>query len=95
MSDDIKIHDPASRATEKTYEESDLKNVLQRRDWQNWDELISWLREEGDDYRRLTPGEVKHMVQDLSRLKEQGKPFTKDAHQLFQEARAGHGGSGG
>jgi hypothetical protein len=95
MSDDIKIHDPASRAMEKDYEESDLQHVLRRQEWKNWDEVISWLREEGDNDRRLTPGEVKHMVQDLSRVKEQGEPFTKDAHQIFEKARAGRGGSGG
>jgi hypothetical protein len=89
MSDDIKIHDPASKAKEKQYEETDLAHVLGRRDWRDWDELISWLREQGDNDRRLTPGEVKHMVEDLSRLKEQGVPFTKDPHTLYQAARSG------
>jgi hypothetical protein len=91
VSDDIKVHDP-SGAKEKMYEESDLEHVLRRRDWQNWDELISWLREEGDNDRRLTPGEVKHMVQDLNRLKEQGRPFTKDAQDLYKAARSGGSG---
>jgi hypothetical protein len=92
MSDDIKIHDPASRAKDKMYEESDLEHVMRRKDWQNWDELISWLREEGDNDRRLTPGEVKHMVEDLTRLKEQKVPFTKDAHAIYEAARSGRSG---
>jgi hypothetical protein len=89
MSDDIKIHDPASRAKDKQYEESDLEHVLRRREWRGWDELISWLREEGDDDRRLTPGEVKHMVEDLSRLKEKGVQFTNDPQALYKAARGG------
>jgi hypothetical protein len=87
--DDIKIHDPASRAKDKQYTESDVEQALRKAQPGDWDQLLSWLRERGDEDRRLTPGEVKHMVQDFSRLKEQGKPFTPDPHQLYQEARAG------
>jgi hypothetical protein len=88
MSEQFNVHDPASRAKEKQYDESDVKLVLGMREWKNWDELISWLREEGDNYRRLTPGEVKHMVEDFTRLKEQGVQFTTDPHQLFTQARS-------
>jgi hypothetical protein len=86
MSDDIKTHDPASRATEKDYTASDVESVMRVRQWRDWDEVISWLREEGDDHRRLTPGEVKHMVEDFTRLKEQGAPFTTDPQQLYEQA---------
>lgn len=88
MADDIKIHDPASSAKDKQYTESDVEQALRKAQPQSWDELLSWLRERGDEDRRLTPGEVKNMVADFERLKASGKPFTADPHQLYSEARA-------
>jgi hypothetical protein len=88
-SEDIKIHDPASREKEKQgYGQRDLENVLNAREFRNWDELISWLREEGDKVRGVTPGELKQMVEDLTHLKERGTPFTTDAAKIYQQARA-------
>ena len=87
-SEDIRVHDPASREKEKQdYEQGDLEGVLRAREFRNWDELISWLREEGDELRRLTPGEVKQMVDDLTHLKERGAPFTTDPAELYKQAR--------
>jgi hypothetical protein len=86
MSEDIKVHDPASRETEKDYTESDVESVMRVREWKNWDEVISWLRKEGDNHRRLTPGEVKHMVEDFTRLKEQGVPFTTQPDEVYKRA---------
>lgn len=88
MSQDIKVHDPTSRAKDEDYKEDDVEQVMRKREWRDWDEVISWLREQGDADRRLTPGEVKHMVEDFTRLKEQGVPFTRDAHKLYEQAHA-------
>jgi hypothetical protein len=89
MSDDVKIHDPASRETQKQYTESDVESVLREREWRDWNEVISWLREQGDNHRRLTPGEVRAMVEDFTRLKDQGAPFTTDPQEIFKRARSG------
>jgi hypothetical protein len=88
-SDDIKIHDPASREKEKQqYPERDLENVLEGHQFQNWDQFLNYLREEGDKARGVTPGELKQMVEDFSRAKERGKPFTNDPHQLYELAHS-------
>jgi hypothetical protein len=87
VSDDIRIHDPASREKEKQpYGEGDVKNVLQARNFKDWDQLVQWLKKEGDNVRGVTPGELKQMVEDFDRLKQQGVQFTTDPHQLYQQA---------
>jgi hypothetical protein len=89
MSEDIKVHDPASKEQEKQpYDERELEKVLRMRQWRNWDEVISWLRDEGDKDRRLTPGEVRQMVEDLNRLKEQSVPLDADPHEIYKRARS-------
>lgn len=84
-SEDVRIHDPASKQKEpRPYGERDLENVMKAREWRNWDELIDWLRTEGDKMRGLTPGEVKQMIQDFSQMKEKGEPLPTDPHELYQ-----------
>ena len=86
--EEIRISDPTSQAMEKDYDESDVEHVLRVRDWRSWDELISWLRAEGDDDNELTPGEVRHMVEDFQRLKERGVEFTTDPITVYNEAKS-------
>jgi predicted DNA-binding transcriptional regulator YafY len=89
MSDDIKIHDPHSREKEKQpYADGDVKNVMETRQFHNWDELLSFLKEQGDNVRGVTPGELKQMVEDFTRLKQKGAPFTNDPRELYERARS-------
>jgi hypothetical protein len=83
----IRTHDPTSRAKEKDYERSDLESVLRVREWRNWDEMLEWLRNEGDKHRRLTPGEVEHMVEDIERARQRGARFEPDPEHLWRELK--------
>ncbi|GAA1795225.1 hypothetical protein HC028_18240 [Planosporangium flavigriseum] len=85
--ENIRIHDPASGATQKEYDASDLESVLRVREWRNWDEVIQWLRTEGDNHRRLTPGEVRNMVADMERARQRGVQFKPDAQYLWRELK--------
>jgi hypothetical protein len=83
----IRIDDPTSRGMQKEYGVSDLESVLRVREWQNWDELLQWLRTEGDKHRRLTPGEVRNMVEDIERARRRGVQFQPDAQYLWRELK--------
>jgi hypothetical protein len=83
----IRIDDPASRGMQKDYGLSDLESVLRVREWRNWDELLEWLRNEGDKHRRLTPGEVRNMVEDIERARQRGVQFQPDAQYLWRELK--------
>jgi hypothetical protein len=84
----VKIHDPSSNAMEKDYEVTDIERLLGKRDWRDYNEMIKWLENEGDADRRFTPGEVKHMIDDLSRMKNMGKPMSKNPEQLFKQMKS-------
>jgi hypothetical protein len=84
----MKIADPSSNRMEKDYEQSDLERLLGKREWHSYDEMIKWLQEQGDEDRRFTPGEVRHMIEDLSRVQQQGKEFTTDANKLYAQMRS-------
>jgi hypothetical protein len=89
VSEDIRIHDPHSRQKEKQpYADGDVRNVLEGRQFKNWDDFLSFLKQEGDAVRGVTPGELKQMVEDFTRLKEKGAPFTNDWRELYQRARS-------
>lgn len=83
----MQVHDPSSNRMEKDYEQSDLERLLGKRQWRSYDEMIGWLEQEGDADRRFTPGEVSHLVQDLSRLKERRVEFITDPTRLYQELK--------
>jgi hypothetical protein len=89
VSEDIKVHDPHSREKEKRpYADGDVKNVMEGRQFKNWDDFLEFLKRQGDAVRGVTPGELKQMVEDFTRLKEQGAPFTNDWRELYQRARS-------
>ena len=79
----MKTHDPASKATEKDYDITDIERLMSKREWKSYDEMIKWLQQEGDADRRFTPGEVRHMIDDFTRLQKSKTKFISDAQQLF------------
>lgn len=84
----MKTHDPASKAMEKDYDITDIERLMGKRQWKSYDEMIKWLEKEGDADRRFTPGEVRHMIEDLSRMRASKKPMPQDPQMLFQEMKS-------
>lgn len=84
----MKLEDPNSDRMQKDYEPSDVAHVLRKREWHNYDEMIKWLEQEGDNDRRLAPGEVSHMIQDLSKLKQRKAQFITEPDRLYQELKS-------
>lgn len=84
----MKVHSPKSNAMEKDYDVTDVERLMSKQDWRGHDDMIKWLQKEGDADRRFTPGEVKHMIDDLSKVKNSGKPLAKDPQQLFKEMKS-------
>lgn len=85
----MKIHDPASQAKQKDYDVTDIERLMGKRDWQSYDEVIQWLEVKGDADRRFTPGEVRRMIDDFSRLRDSKKPFFHDPEKLCDELKSG------
>lgn len=83
----VKVHDPNSNAMEKDYDVTDIERLMSKQDWRNYDDMIKWLQKEGDADRRFTPGEVRHMIDDLSRAKTSGRPLAKNPEQLFKQLK--------
>lgn len=69
------MHDPTSTRKHKDVDRSDLEHVFQSKDFGSWDDAINWLKREGDRDNELTPGEVRHMIDDFQTAKSQGMPF--------------------
>ncbi len=72
------------------YAVSDVARVLRERDWQDWDELLSWLRDQPID----TPGgfsavDREELLRDFTRLRDEGEPLHKRAGDLYRAALPG------
>ncbi len=72
------------------YAVSDVAQILRERDWQDWDELLGWLRDEPID----TPGGLSatdraELLRDLGRLRDEGRPLIKQAGELYRAALPG------
>jgi hypothetical protein len=83
----VSVHDRRAGGADKDYEQSDVKHLLKIRRWRSYDEIIDWLRREGDADSRLTPSEVGHLVDDLSRLRRRRSEFITDSTRLYQELK--------
>lgn len=81
---DINVTDPTSEAKDEQYDRSDVKHVLNKREWHSWQELVRWLRDEGDQDNELTPGEVRHLVEDFDRLDQRGVRYSTDVDQVYR-----------
>ncbi|MFG2054276.1 hypothetical protein ACGFI9_09600 [Micromonospora sp. NPDC048930] len=84
----MKIHDPASQAMQKDYDVTDIERLMGKRDWKNYDDVINWLKKEGDEDRRFTPGEVQHMIDDFSRARDKGIDFVHEPEQLYKKLKS-------
>lgn len=81
------MHDQPAGGAGKDYEQSDVKHLLKVRRWHSYDEIIDWLLREGDADSRLTPSEVGHLVDDLSRLRTRRSEFITDSTRLYHELK--------
>jgi hypothetical protein len=80
----VQFEDASHNKMAMDYQCSDIETVFRQSDWQNWDDIINWLRDTGVEHRGLTPGEIVTMADDLSRLKQERVPFTRDSHRVFE-----------
>jgi hypothetical protein len=85
----VSAQDQRDGGADKDYEQSDVKHLLKIRRWRSYDEMIDWLRRDGDADSKLTPSEVGHLVDDLSRLRRDGTAFTTDPTRLYDELKRG------
>jgi hypothetical protein len=78
-----------SDRSQKDYDESDVAQVLRKANPRNFNEMIRWLRQEGDNDRRLTSSEVGKMIEDASKVKARKKEFINDPGRLYREMKGG------
>lgn len=83
----MKLEDPHSKQMQKDYEQSDIQRLMGKREWHSYDEIINWLKKEGDNDRRFTPGEVRHMIDDFGKLKSRKAQFITEPGKLYQELK--------
>jgi hypothetical protein len=83
----VSVRDQRPGGADKDYEQSDVKHLLKVRRWHSYDEIIDWLRREGDADSKLTPSEVGHLVDDLSRLRKRRAEFITDSTRLYHELK--------
>jgi hypothetical protein len=73
--------------SQKDYDASDVQHLLRIRQWRSYDEMIKWLQREGDNDNELTQGEVRHLIDDLSRIRQRGPEMISDPNQLYKELK--------
>ena len=72
------------------YAVSDVARVLRERDWQDWDELLGWLRDQPVDAPGgLSATDRAELLRDFGRLRDEGQPLIKRAGELYRAALPG------
>ncbi len=85
----------SNRDWTKTYDESDLKHVLQVSHAHNWNDAIKYLDEKGMNDNELTPGETISMKTDLQNAVKGRSAFTDDPTKAFKAIRGAQARGGG
>ncbi len=72
------------------YAASDVRRILEEREWGGWDELLGWLAEQPDDPQGgMSARDRDELVRDLGRLRDEGRELTRDAGELYRQALGG------
>lgn len=82
----VEVKKTGNKQWERDYGEGDIEVVLSRGDWQDWDDAINWLEENGEQDNELTPGEAVAMAEDLRDLRDQGEPYSNDPNEVYNKA---------
>lgn len=76
---------PHARSAPAGYDRQAVEHLLSVRRWENWNELLEWLRSEGSNDPELEPGELRALRQDAEQASERGAKFTRDSDLLWRE----------
>ena len=72
-----------------SYAVSDVAFILRERDWKDWDELLTWLEQQPvDPTRGLSASDRSELLEDLGRLRDEGRPLIREPGELYREAMA-------
>lgn len=82
----VKVKETGNKQWAKNYSIGDVQHVYRQGNFNSWSDIIHWLEQNGDADNELTPGETVAMKVDMSKLKQQGKPFTTDPNKAYHMA---------
>ncbi len=68
------------------YHPSDVEVLFRRGNWQNWDDAIQWLEENGEADEDVGSSEARAMREDLLRLRDAGFRFTHKPDEVYRMA---------
>ncbi len=66
------------------YTPADLGLIYQSGMVNSWDDMLSWLRNNGSVIPEITQEKMIQMIRDLQMLKREGVPFSMDPQQVYQ-----------
>ena len=76
---------PRARAAPTGYGRQAVEHLLSVRRWEDWHELLEWLRSEGINDPELEPGELRALRQDVEQASIRGAKFARDSDLLWRE----------
>jgi hypothetical protein len=72
------------------YAASDVRRILEEREWSGWDELLDWLADQPDDPQGgMSARDRDELLRDLGRLRDEGRELTRNAGDLYRQALGG------
>jgi len=82
----VKIEVTPYKQYQFDYQQSDMETLYRRGDWHSWRDEIKWLEQNGEQDRKLTPGQTLALTEDLRSLDEARAPFTENPNQAYKLA---------
>jgi hypothetical protein len=89
---DVRMSDHTSHESASTvgYNRAAVSHLLGIYPWQQWEDMLDWLRSEGPNDPHLNPDEYRALRQDAERAQAAGVPFTNDLDHVWAELRRHH-----
>jgi hypothetical protein len=82
----VKIDDTSSGNTKKDYAASDVAEIYKDAQPHDWQDVVTYIAQKGDDTWHITPGEAIAMKEDFQHLLDHKAPFTDDPNNAYDEA---------
>jgi hypothetical protein len=90
MSENTSYEPPSAAGPPVDYNRAALAHLLGIHPWQQWEDMLGWLRSEGPNDPFLSPNEYRALRQDAERAHGAGVPFTNDLDHLWAQLRRHH-----
>lgn len=70
-------------SVDRDYEEEDIYYIYKQDGFESWEDIICWLRDEGQKRTELENAKINDLIYDFETVRNRGTDFTNNPEEAF------------